>query len=495
MPKVPWIGLSLCCCACTLPPRIDPRRVDGVDQCQYELVVLRAHPLNLDVTASCEGPGILGLSASTPEAFAGLGSVTSDVGPLLRRSLNFELLHPARRASFHYQLDLDAIAGVNNSFDVALRRGASILAPSSTFLLHPVPLDLGTPVEVRLRTPPGFGFLSGLQRHGESHQISAHEIPVSTYAVFGSFEQRSVVIDSGRARLELAMLGADFSVSAETVANWLRVRAQAVSTFFGGFPAERTLVALVSEPNQGGVRFGKLLPESAPGVALLVGSEVTERELSEDWILVHELFHIGVPSFHREGKWFDEGLATYFEPIVRVRAGLLSELELWREFLTHMPKGLPALTREGLAQAHGGHATYWGGALYCLMADLLVRRNSKGQLGVEDGLRHVLASDGNASEVWELSRMLATADSVFEHPVLVPLALRYAKRPGPLDLAQLFADLGVKQENHRIQLRDDAPLAWVRKTLVHGSATRSGLAREAQKHSGLKVFTPSALSR
>ena len=47
---------------------------------------------------------------------------------------------------------------------------------------------------------------------------------------------------------------------------------------------------------------------------------------------MHELYHLGFPSFQGEGKWLDEGLATYYEPMIRARAGLRTETSLWDEF-------------------------------------------------------------------------------------------------------------------------------------------------------------------
>jgi len=79
-------------------------------------------------------------------------------------------------------------------------------------------------------------------------------------------------------------------------------------------------------------------PENGAGVALTIGQHAPKRALDADWILVHELFHIGVPSFIGEGKWLDEGLATYYEPIIRARLGALTELEVWSEFARNMPR-------------------------------------------------------------------------------------------------------------------------------------------------------------
>lgn len=462
-----WVG-AFAACACTREPRTESLRFDGVDHCRYEVFVLRDRPMQLEVTASCRGRGIRGLRASRFETIAGLGSVTSEQGSVTRRERTFQLPRPLERVTFRYGLDLDAVALRSDSFDGALRQGDAILLPVSTLLLHPLPLDVGTEIELRVRTPKGIDYASGLKWRDDIQLLEAHEIPTATYAIFGTFDRRSVWLDEGAARLDLATLGA-LSVSADDLADWLLDRARAVSKFYGGFPAERGLVAVVSVPGRPGVRFGNILPESAPGILLLLGEDTSKAQLSSDWILLHELLHIGVPSFHAEGKWFDEGLATYFEPIVRARAGLLSERDVWAKFATRLPSGLGALTQDGLERARGFKGLYWGGALFCLLADVAVRKRSSGRLGLEDGLRRVRAAGGHASEVWQLARTLELADSAFQEPVLMPLLERYGNRPAPLDLDGLLTDLGVLGQEEGLKLNDDAPLAWVRSALVKGS--------------------------
>lgn len=454
--------------ACGPVPPTTARRVDGVERCAYDVRVERDRPLALDVRVACQGRGVRGLAASTPELLPGLGPVTSEHGRLERERLRFQLPRRRPSASFRYRIDLDAVARRSDDPDLALRRGGSVIAAASTFLLHPLPLDVGTEVEVRVSTPPGVKFVTGLERRADHYRLGAHEIPVGTYAVFGDFAEHSVAVDRGRSELHLVVLAPDVGPSPERLADWVRVRGDAVAAFYGGFPAERALLAVIPVEDDDRVRHGNLLPESAPGIVLFVGARATEEDLASDWILVHELLHIGVPSFYREGKWFDEGMATYFEPIVRARAGLLEEATVWRELRLGMPRGLPALTREGLERTKSHQGMYWGGAIFCLLADIEIRRASGGRVGLEDGLRRVRAAGGHASEVWSLDETLKTADAAFGAPVLERLAARYAERPAPLDLDAVFQSLGVVLDGREVRLADDAPLAWVRRAIVRG---------------------------
>ncbi len=73
--------------------------------------------------------------------------------------------------------------------------------------------------------------------------------------------------------------------------------------------------------------------------------------------------------------------ATYFEPIIRARAGWIDEQAVWDEFMRSMPQGLPAVGRIGLEKGESYRDIYWGGAIYCLLADLEIREKTGGRSG------------------------------------------------------------------------------------------------------------------
>lgn len=464
------LGLSLAGCARDGGESAAPIRVDGVSQCEYRVRQTSTTPLTLDVEVNCQGRGVRGLEAGGARLANAIGSVQSATARISRRSSAFVFDAPQPRAKFRYRIDLDRLAAQKASIDLALRSGNSLLAPASSFLLYPLPLDVGIEVKLSVETLASTPFVTGLERQGGHYRLQAHEIPVATYAAFGSLQRRRIVLDSKAAELELAVLDGSLRVDVDTLARWVKERAEAVAGFFHGFPAARTLVVVVPVPGRSDVVFGKLLPESAPGVVLLLGNQADERALADDWVLVHELFHIGVPSFYDEGKWFDEGLATYFEPIIRVRAGLYDAHSAWRDFALEMPRALPALTRDGLEHVRSYTGMYWGGALYCLAADVAARSGSQGRVGLEDGVRRVLRTGGHAWEVWTLDKTLETADAAFGAPLLAPLAARYANVPAPFDLDALFRSLGVERRADGVVLSDNAPLAWVRSAIMSGGS-------------------------
>ena len=342
----------------------------------------------------------------------------------------------------------------------------SFFAPMSNVLLVPEPLTTEIPVKLHVSVEAPLAVSVGLTR-GEApdtYRLMAHEIPVATYFAFGKLQQHTLEI--GDSKLDVTALDGALDQSFDEMNAWIRTSANAVRDFYGVFPVPRASITLLPTPRRDSVLFGKVLPESAPGIALLVVQHAPRKALYSDWILVHELFHLGFPSFFEEGKWLDEGLATYYEPIIRVRAGLYTEAELWSELEASMPQGLTAFTGQGLEQANDFRGVYWGGAIACLLADVEARKRRLDS-GLEVGLRALREAGGNASEVWSLNEAIAAVDHALGAPTLAPIAKAHARRGSAFDLHALFAQLGVNRDaSGAVQLSDSAPLAAVRHAIT-----------------------------
>jgi hypothetical protein len=441
--------------------------------CDARVRIVSERPLVLDVELHCSGRPLSGFVATEP---ASLPAIAVGSG-VVRRGSRFSAEFAGSESTLGYRIDLDAVAARAQNFDVALRSGSSLVAPVSTWLLRPDPLRSDVPVRLRVETPPGVRFETGLAKQGAGYALASHEIPVATYAVFGRFESRALSVDDSR--IDLSFADGRIAAGRDTLARWVSESAQAVGKFWRRFPVPRVHITIIPVAGREGVLFGKVLPESSPGVALLVGENTTRERLYQDWILIHELFHLGVPSFSGEGKWFDEGLATYFEPIIRARAGWRSEASVWREFQREMPRGLVAVEQRGVERVDDFSGVYWGGAIVVMLADLEIRRRSAGARGLEDGLHGVLDAGGHASVVWPLARALELCDRSAGETVLGPLAQKHARGGRRVDLEALWRELGVRATGDGVQLVNDAPLSAVRRAVLRGGAhsTSSKLGR------------------
>ena len=439
--------------------------------CHYEARLSGADELTLEVEVRCMKRGVRGFNVIESVALHHVHDVRDEKGQPLRKSATgWEL--DGREPVVRYRVDLAAIASTADDFDIAAQVGRSIVAPVSTWMLEPNPVRAGAPLTLHMTSAPGLGFACGLRRKDRDlFELEQQELHVGTYSAFGRLTEHALELagrHGRRSTLEVVILDGALDIGHDTLLRYVNESVRAVSDFDQGFPVARALIVVIPEPYRSGVLFGKVLPESSPGIALLVGQHTKPSDLGRDWILVHELYHLGFPSFQGEGKWLDEGLATYYEPIIRTRAGLRTEASLWDEFLNSMPQGLGAIGRDGLENAQSFRGIYWGGAIVALLADVEIRRRSGGKQGLEHGLLALLDNDGHASEVWALEDAIGVVDRAIGAPILSELAARYATRGHPLELDRLFSDLGVRRTPVGVKLDDTAPLAAVRRAIVHG---------------------------
>ncbi len=247
---------------------------------------------------------------------------------------------------------------------------------------------------------------------------------------------------------------------------WVRRSAEAVHGYFDRFPVAPLDLRLLALEG-GGVRGGFTSVEGLPFVRVGVGKETSRAQFLSDWILVHEMVHLAVPRILRKHNWLHEGLATYVEGVARTRAGIVPSAVFWGELASAMPQGLPQDGDQGLDHTHTWGRTYWGGAMFCLLADVYMRTLSNNQRGLQHALQGVLAAGGSYAVEWPMERLLQTADQATGHTVLMDLYAQAKDTPMPVDLPKLWAELGVLSGGKdTVVLNDAAPLAHVRRSIA-----------------------------
>jgi hypothetical protein len=267
------------------------------------------------------------------------------------------------------------------------------------------------------------------------------------------------------ADVEVSYSAADFGEHAALLLPWVSRSGAIVSAYYGRFPVQRLKLALEAQPGEG-VHGGKTFANPDAYIRVGVGREVTAAQLLGDWVLVHEMTHLALPDTGEEHAWLSEGIATYVEGIARVQAGNRSELDVWSEELSSMPRGLPQSGDAGLDHTHTWGRTYWGGAMFCLLADVEIHRRTHNAKGLQDALRAILAASGGLSADWPIARVLARGDEAVGVPVLEELYARYKDAAPPPDLAQLWEDLGVEGAGASLHLNEAAPLAAIRRSIM-----------------------------
>jgi hypothetical protein len=267
------------------------------------------------------------------------------------------------------------------------------------------------------------------------------------------------------ATIEVDSPTAPFTHGADPIREWVQRSADIVAAYYARFPVRRLRLQLRALPDEG-VHGGQTFADPDAFIRVGVGREVTRAQLVTDWVLVHEMTHLALPDTGEGHAWLSEGIATYVEGVARVQAGNRAETDVWAEELRAMPRGMPQPGDEGLDRTHTWGRTYWGGAMFCLIADVTIRERTDNRLGLQDALRAVLRESGGLSAHWPIARVLRSADAAVGVNVLEELYARYADAPVTPDLAQLWSRLGVERDGDSVRLDDSAPLAAVRRAIM-----------------------------
>jgi hypothetical protein len=257
-----------------------------------------------------------------------------------------------------------------------------------------------------------------------------------------------------------------FAGGATPLLEWVTRSADIVSRYYARFPTPSATVRLVPQSGAG-VHGGKTFANPNAYIRVELGREVTAAQLLSDWVLVHEMTHLALPDTGEEHAWLSEGIATYVEGVARVQAGNRSEVDVWAEELRSMPRGLPQEGDRGLDHTHTWGRTYWGGAMFCLLADVGIRRSTEGRFGLQHALRAVLRESGGLATDWPIERVLRTGDAAVGTRTLEELYAQMKDTPVAPDLMALWRELGVVPEGDSVRLVDDAPLAAVRRAIMH----------------------------
>jgi predicted metalloprotease with PDZ domain len=366
----------------------------------------------------------------------------------------------ACRVRYRFLLD-EAARGARNR-NSAFEQGGALVAAPSTWLIRPGARGPGR-FRLRVTTPASISFATGIfPAASGTYEANLADLPEAPYSAFGPFETTHIRVTGGE--VEVALLPGETAVERSALLAWVERAAGDVAAYYGRFPLPRALVILIPGGRRA-VGFGTTMGNGGGSIMIWVGAATRETDLRRDWVLTHEMVHLGLPNLPRAQHWMEEGLATYVEPIARARHGHLSVEEVWTDLVRRTPQGVPGAG--GLDASRGFGAIYWGGALFWLLADVEIRERTDNRRSLEDALRAIRDAGGSIAVTWPVDRTLAAADRALGVSVLGPLYARMAGSAAPIDLPALWTRLGVEDAG-AVRFRDDAPLAAVRRAITGG---------------------------
>jgi hypothetical protein len=287
---------------------------------------------------------------------------------------------------------------------------------------------------------------------------------ITTVAGTGQSSPQTIVIAVPDGKIDAMLPDEPLAVSSKDLLDWIKAAANAVSLYYGRFPV-RHLTLRVRSDSSSGVHGGVTYPRNGGLILVTVGKNATVADLKDDWVLTHEMIHLAFPSMEDAHHWIEEGISTYVEPVARVRAGQMPADEMWRQFIIDMPKGQPQSGDRGLDNTHTWANTYWGGAMFCLLADVQIRERTHNRKGLQDALRGVLAH-GDINEDWEIEKALDLGDRATGTTILRDLYKKMRDPHPPADLDQLWQKLGLELKDRHVIFNDKAPEAAIRRAIT-----------------------------
>lgn len=367
-----------------------------------------------------------------------------------------------------YRVDLTAAAATR----FAMRRESDLVHPHTAWLLRPRPMP---EAEIRL----SFDFPEGMRASTpwpRAEQEGVVILPPSTFRraatiAFGRFEVMEVQVPG--ARLAVAIVAGRLDVGAAAIARWLQGAGSAVAQICGAFPRERAQIVVVPVgPGSDGIAFGLVRRGGGASVLLLVHENATEAQLEASWVGVHELTHLAMPLLQRRDVWVSEGFASYYQEVLRARAGLQTPLEAWRRLDGGFDRGRAGSSgrytlREASADMRNTgeyHRIYWSGAAFMLEADMRLRAAGS-SLDEAVALNAEIFEERTGS--WRGEAVMERLDRAPRQPVMRRLYDSYAGLRRFPDVEGLYAELGlVRGEDGLLELNPHAPGAELRDAIM-----------------------------
>lgn len=377
----------------------------------------------------------------------------------------------ARGCTLDYVFDAQGAAESFDDVGFAEATRGAIFAPPSTWLFHPEDPPIRARFELRFTAGKGLDFAWGCFAQGGVFAGSLEDLREPPYAAFGRMSRRALEI--GGSRLDVVFVGESTDADKARVLRWITRSAEVLAAYYGRFPTPQATLFVLTGPGAQ-IGSGSAMGNGGASIIISAGNDATDATFDEDWVLIHEMFHLGFPGLIRRHHWAEEGMATYLEPIARAALGRKTPDAVWVEWLNQMHFGLPRFGEAGLDDTRSWGRTYWGGALFWFMVDRDVREKSGSRRSIRDAMRAVLEDGGNISQRWTIDRLLSTIDRATETDSASRIYREHALRRGDVDLDKLFLELGVRTDGLHAIYDDAAPLAAVRREMVKAPPDRDG---------------------
>ncbi len=378
-----------------------------------------------------------------------------------------------------YTVNLDrSKGGHDHSGNSTKRVGRDLFTEVGLWFWRPAKVGSGEDIHISFDLPEGIAVSAPWQpiepRDGKpTYRVGRGAYDRPAAVAFGRF--REVPLDVPGAQLRMAVLDGTPAANEAGMRAWIEDAARSVAAIYGRFPVTSPQILVMP---------GARAAEPTPWAYVLRGGQaaahffVNQRrplaEYVEDWTAPHELSHMFLPYVNSTDAWLSEGMATYYQNVVRARSGAISPAEAWQRMHSGFRRGIDksvkeqslALATERMFREGGYMRVYWHGTAILLAADVELRRRSGGKKSLDWLLERFGQCCLDPDVEWTARKVFEKFDEISGTDVFVTLYEREVTSPKFMDLAPLYRDLGLVSLGGKVELRDDAPLASIRNAIM-----------------------------
>jgi hypothetical protein len=182
--------------------------------------------------------------------------------------------------------------------------------------------------------------------------------------------------------VRIAVVPSADGVDQAAIVRWLMPVARILDAVGGRFPREQVQVLVVPLPGvAAAVPWGQVTRGGGSAVHLFIGADASPADREADWTAHHEFAHLLHPWLGDRGRWLAEGLASYYQNVLRARAGAITADDAWSRLRAGFARGRAATPADAgpLAQVSRDAVrgstmrVYWAGAAFWLETDRALR--------------------------------------------------------------------------------------------------------------------------
>jgi len=279
----------------------------------------------------------------------------------------------------------------------------------------------------------------------------------------------------GKAKIHIAILNGHPMVKQKAILQWVNKNLDALTMTYGDFPVPRLQLLVVpvgKDPEP--VTWGQVMRGGGDAVHVYIDQTQPLKDFLDDWVLIHELSHLLHPWIKGKDHWLYEGLASYYQNVLRARAGLLTPQQAWTKLHQGFQRGVRntpphrtlAQVSENMSHNKNFMRVYWSGAAIALLADYKLRQQSDGQQSLDTALDKLHQCCLPTLNLWEGLDLLKKLDEITGTEIFTGLYNQYIPSTRFPDVTGIYQKLGLTIEGKKLVLDNHAPAANIRKAIM-----------------------------